>query len=155
MARNKHQQIIKEQKAILRKRQRTQAFWSAVLAIIALYIAYISPILTGEMEFLDLFTKNQATIGSFTANVMAIVCVVFNKFSPAYYIKGLTFAFSTLGFISAGYIYAQAVNVYSLNNTTLWWHSTAVTVLLHLLFIGMLFALSFSKKVEQSKKIYL
>lgn len=109
----------------------------------------------GELDITDMFRSNQATIGVFTANIIAIVCVVFNKFSSAYYINGKTFSYSTFAFISVGYIYAQAVNVYSLNNTTYWWHSSIITFLLHLLFIGMLFALSFSKTVEQSRKIYL
>lgn len=109
----------------------------------------------GELDITDMFRSNQATIGVFTANIIAIVCVVFNKFSSAYYINGKTFSYSTFAFISVGYIYAQAVNVYSLNNTTYWWHSSIITFLLHLLFVGMLFALSFSKTVEQSRKIYL
>lgn len=109
----------------------------------------------GEYNFSDIFGNNQATVGVFSANIIAIICTGYNKFSSTSYITGPTFAFSTVAFTTVGYIYAQAVNVYRLNITAFWWQSTVITVILHLLFVGMLFALSFSKTIEQSKKIYI
>lgn len=54
---------------------------------------------------------SQATVGGFTANMLAIVSTTFNKMSVDFRVKGNTFGFSVLAFIVVGYIYAQAVHI--------------------------------------------
>jgi len=67
-------------------------------------------------------------------------------------VEGSTFGYSVLAFIVVGYIYAQAVHIGLLNVTDYWFVSPVTVTVLHLAFVVLLFALSFSKGISESRK---
>ena len=115
-------------------------------------IAYVSPALLGEIHSFGDFMGSQATVGGFTANMLAIVSTTFNKMSADFHVKGSTFGYSVLAFIVVGYIYAQAVHIGLLNVTDYWFVSPVAVTVLHLAFVVLLFALSFTKGISESRK---
>ena len=106
----------------------------------------------GEIHSFGDFMGSQATVGGFTANMLAIVSTTFNKMSVDFHVKGSTFGYSVLAFIVVGYIYAQAVHIGLLNVTDYWLVSPVAVTILHLVFVVLLFALSFSKGIFESRK---
>ncbi|KWW28057.1 MAG: hypothetical protein AUK63_2059 [bacterium P3] len=152
MARNKYNELKKARKAKMRKLRLQHAIWSTSLVVLSLMIAYVSPALLGKIHTLSDFMGNQATIGWFTANMLAIVSTTFNKMSADFHVKGSTFGYSVLAFIVVGYIYAQAVHIGLLHVSDYWLVSPVVVTMLHLAFVALLFALSFSKGIYESNK---
>ncbi len=83
------------------------AIWGTLLVVLSLVIAYMSPALLGELHSFGDFMGSQASVGGFTANMLAIVSATFNKMSADFYVKGGTFGYSVLAFIVVGYICAS------------------------------------------------
>ena len=102
MARNKYNELKKARKAKMQRLRLQHAIWGTLLVVLSLVIAYMSPaLLFGD------FMGSQATVGGFTANMLAIVSTTFNKMSADFYVKGGTFGYSVLAFIVVGYICAS------------------------------------------------
>ncbi len=141
MARNKYNELKKARKAKMQKLRLQHAMWGTILVVLSLMIAYFGD-----------FMGSQATVGGFTANMLAIVSTTFNKMSADFHVKGSTFGYSVLAFIVVGYIYAQAVHIGLLNVTDYWLVSPVAVTILHLAFVVLLFALSFSKGIFESRK---
>ena len=152
MARNKYNELKKARKAKMQKLRLQHAMWGTLLVVLSLMIAYVSPALLGEIHSFGDFMGSQATVGGFTANMLAIVSTTFNKMSADFHVKGSTFGYSVLAFIVVGYIYAHAVHIGLLNVTDYWLVSPVAVTILHLAFVVLLFALSFSKGIFESRK---
>ena len=134
---------------------RKRDFWNAMLAVAGLVVVYGVTLLQGDKANpFDAYLSAQATLGGLFANVLAVLSITYGKATTKFDVCGRTYFLSMLGFVVVALVFAQAVFMVYPNVRLFaeFMRSKWVFVILNLLFLGMIFVISFSKGLPEYTK---
>lgn len=155
-ARAKTPQYLKQSSSVSHKRD----FWTAAITVMSLLVFVFSFLFEIKSEnepsvpLLDQFLANQGSINGIYVNMIAFVSIAYNKATDSFHVSGRVYLLSLLAFVLMVFIFTLSLSIIHKGISLCWdfLNKPCFSVLGFLAFIGIIFAVSFSKGLPNYSK---
>ena len=129
--------------------------WTAVIVILGLVVVYATMVFHSDVANpVSAYLRSHASAGGFYTNLLALLSVAYGKATASFQVNGRTYLLSMLGSVIVAHIFAQAVfMVYpGIDLYAEFMRSEWFSLVGHLVFFGIIFAIACSKGVPEYVK---
>lgn len=131
-----------------------KAFVNTLLTMLGVYVAFLIMILfDGISNVTEKFFETQASLAGLYVNMLAVVTVVYGKFSAVNLIKVKTFFLSVIALFVTVNIFVQALYMLypMIWNSSEWFQSGFMACILQIIYVCMIYMLSSQKEMVYKK----